>query len=152
MKQTIKDKEARTLVLGCGNSALSEQMHKSLGLKKDIVSIDFEEAVIKRMKNKGVAGVEYLVMDATAMSFDSGSFDYAIDKGTLDALCSDKSPETASRVIAYFNEIVRVLSPKGGVYIGVSLLQDFVLDSLVSFFQMGMGNTHSETNTFDFRI
>lgn len=127
-------------------------MHKSLGLKKDIVSIDFEEAVIKRMKNKGVAGVEYLVMDATAMSFDSGSFDYAIDKGTLDALCSDKSPETASRVIAYFNEIVRVLSPKGGVYIGVSLLQDFVLDSLVSFFQMGMGNTHSETNTFDFRI
>ena len=127
-------------------------MHKSLGLKKDIVSIDFEEAVIKRMKNKGVAGVEYLVMDATAMSFDSGSFDYAIDKGTLDALCSDKSPETASRVIAYFNEIVRVLSTKGGVYIGVSLLQDFVLDSLVSFFQMGMGNTHSETNTFDFRI
>jgi len=116
------------------------------------VSIDFEEAVIKRMKNKGVAGVEYLVMDATAMSFDSGSFDYAIDKGTLDALCSDKSPETASRVVAYFNEIVRVLSAKGGVYIGVSLLQDFVLDSLVSFFQGGMGNTHSETNTFDFRI
>ena len=74
-------------------TALSEQMQKSLGLKKDIVSIDFEEAVIKRMKNKGVAGVEYLVMDATAMSFDSGSFDYAIDKSTLDALCSDKSHE-----------------------------------------------------------
>ena len=43
------------------------------------MSIDFEEAVIKRMKNKGVPGVEYLVMDATTMSFDSGSFDYAID-------------------------------------------------------------------------
>jgi hypothetical protein len=34
----------------------------------------------------------------------------------------------------------------------VSLLQDFVLDALVSFFQKGMGNTFSETNTFDFRI
>jgi ubiquinone/menaquinone biosynthesis C-methylase UbiE len=113
---------------------LSEQMHKGLALKKDIVSIDFEEAVIKKMNNRGVAGVEYHVMDATAMSFETGSFDFAVDKGTLDALCADKSPETASRVVAYFNEVIRVLSPKGGVYICVSLLQDFVLDALVSYF------------------
>ena len=140
------------MVLGCGNSTLSEQMHKGLGLKKDVVSIDFEEAVIKKMKNRGTPGVEYMVMDATAMSFDSGSFEYAVDKGTLDALCADKTPETAAKVAAYFNEVVRVLSIKGGVYVCVSLLQDFVLDALVSFFQKGMGNSHAETNTFDFRI
>jgi ubiquinone/menaquinone biosynthesis C-methylase UbiE len=127
-------------------------LHKALALKKPVVSIDFEEQVIKRMKNRGVASTEYLVMDATAMTFDSGSFQYAVDKGTLDAICADKTPETAARVVAYFNEVVRVLSTKGGTYIGVSLLQDFVLDALVSFFQKGMGNTHAETNTFDFRI
>ena len=152
LKQTIKDKESQVLVLGCGNSLLSEQLHKALALKKPVVSIDFEEQVIKRMKNRGVASTEYLVMDATAMTFDSGSFQYAVDKGTLDAICADKTPETAARVVAYFNEVVRVLSTKGGTYIGVSLLQDFVLDALVSFFQKGMGNTHAETNTFDFRI
>jgi len=139
-------------VLGCGNSMLSEQMHKGLALKKDVVSIDFEEAVIKRMKNREAQGVEYLVMDATAMSFDSGSFDYAIDKGTLDALCADRSPETVARVVAYFNDVVRVLSTKGGVYVCISLLQDFVLDALVSFFNKGISNNHAETNTFDFRI
>jgi ubiquinone/menaquinone biosynthesis C-methylase UbiE len=127
-------------------------MHKGLALKKDVVSIDFEEAVIKRMKNREAQGVEYLVMDATAMSFDSGSFDYAIDKGTLDALCADRSPETVARVVAYFNDVVRVLSTKGGVYVCISLLQDFVLDALVSFFNKGISNNHAETNTFDFRI
>jgi hypothetical protein len=61
-------------------------------------------------------------MDATAMTFESGSFNYAVDKGTLDAICADKSPETAGRVVAYFNEVVRVLSTKGGTYICISLL------------------------------
>jgi len=119
-------------------------MHKGLALKNTVVSIDFEEQVIKRMKNRGVSSVDYQVMDATAMSFETGSFDYSVDKGTLDALCADKSPETAARVVAYLNEVVRTLSTKGGVYICVSLLQDFVLDALISFFQKGMGNNHSD--------
>jgi ubiquinone/menaquinone biosynthesis C-methylase UbiE len=120
--------------------------------KGTIVSIDFEDQVIKRMNNRGVEGLEYLVMDATKMSFDNGSFKYVVDKGTLDALCADKSPETTQKVIAYFNEIVRVLNPKGGLYICVSLLQDFILDALISFFNKGFGNEHSKENTFDFRI
>jgi hypothetical protein len=78
-------------------------MHKGLGLKKDVVSIDFEEAVIKKMKNRGTPGVDYQLMDATAMTFDDGSYEFAVDKGTLDALCADKTPETANKVTAYFN-------------------------------------------------
>lgn len=120
--------------------------------KGTIVSIDFEDQVVKRMNNRNVEGLEYLVMDATKMSFDNGSFKYVVDKGTLDALCADRSPESTQKVIAYFNEIVRVLNPKGGLYICVSLLQDFILDALISFFNKGWGNDHSTNNTFDFRI
>lgn len=144
LKLSVKDnKEARVLVTGCGNSLLSEQMHKGLGLKKNVTSVDFEEAVIKRMANKGVAGVDYQVMDVTAMTFEDSSYDFVVDKGTLDALCADKSPETTQKVIAYLNEVVRVLNAKGGTFVCVSLLQDFVLDALVSYFQKGFGNNHS---------
>ncbi len=153
LKQSIKDKESNVLVVGCGNSLLSEKMHKGLQLAKDkLVSIDFEEKVIKHMKNRAVEGIDYQVMDALHMTFENGTYNYAVDKGTLDALCADRSPESTSKVIQYFNEIVRVLKPNGGVYICISLLQDFVLDALVSFFNKGFGNNHSADNTFDFRI
>ena len=120
--------------------------------KNKIASIDFEENVIKKMKHRGVDTVDYQVMDALQMTFDAESFDYAIDKGTLDALCADRSPETATKVVEYLNEVMRVLSTKGGTYICVSLLQDFVLDALVSFFSKGIGNWHHDDNIFEFRI
>ena len=140
------------LVLGCGNSLLSEKIHKTLKFEKPVVSIDFEENVVKKMSNRGVAGIEYMHMDVTKMTFEDASFDYALDKGTLDALCSDRSPETASRVVEYLNEVVRVLSVKGGTYIVVSLLQDFVLDALVHFFSTGLGNAHHDGNIFEVKI
>lgn len=92
------------------------------------------------MKNRGYEGVDYQVMDVTKMTFENSSYDYVIDKGTLDALCADRTPETASRVVDYLNQVVRVLNTKGGTYICVSLLQDFVLDALVTFFSKGVGN------------
>ena len=68
-------------------------------MKNKVVSIDFEEKVIKHMKNRGVDAIDYQVMDALSMTFENGSYNYAVDKGTLDALCADRSPETASKVI-----------------------------------------------------
>jgi hypothetical protein len=127
-------------------------MHKKLKLTNKVQSIDFEEAIVKKMNNRGYAGVEYHVMDALKMTYEAASFDYVIDKGTLDAICSDNSDETVIKVVAYFNEIVRVLNTKGGTYVCVSLLQDFVLDALVTFFAKGVGNEHAETNIFEFRI
>ena len=138
------------MVLGCGNSLLSEKMHLKMGINS-ITSIDFEEAVIKKMVHREKP-IDYQVMDMLNMTFEDGSYDYAIDKGTLDAICADKSPETALKVIKYFNEIVRVLNPKGGTYICVSLLQDFILDALLSFFCKGIGNKHFSDNITDFRI
>lgn len=128
------------MVLGCGNSLLSEKLQKNLKFTNGVTSIDFEENVIKKMKNRDAQKVDYIVMDALNMTFEPSSFDYAIDKGTLDALCSDKAPETATRVVQYLNQVVRVLNTKGGTFICVSLLQDFVLDALVNFFSKGLGN------------
>lgn len=147
---TLKDKESSVLMLGCGNSLLSEKMHLKMGLTK-ITSIDFEESVIKKMQHREKP-IDYQVMDMLNMTFEDGSYDYAIDKGTLDALCSDKSPETAAKVVQYFNEVVRVINAKGGTYICVSLLQDFILDALISFFCKGVGNKHFNENLIDFRI
>jgi ubiquinone/menaquinone biosynthesis C-methylase UbiE len=154
LKQTIKGnkEQMKVLTLGCGNSLLSEKLWKGLELAQPVTAIDFEESVIKKMKNRGPRGVEYEVMDATDMTFDACEFDYAIDKGTLDALCADRSPETAEKVVKYLNEVCRVLYSKGGTYVCVSLLQDFVLDALVSFFNKGLGNEAAGENIFDFRI
>ena len=140
------------MTLGCGNSLLSEKMWRGLELAQPITAIDFEEGVIKKMKNRGPKGVDYLVMDVTNMTFDACEFDFAVDKGTLDALCADRSPESAAKVTAYLNEVCRVIYSKGGMFVCVSLLQDFVLDALISFFNKGIGNEHAHENIFDFRI
>lgn len=108
--------------MGCGNSLLSEKLQKTLKFTHGVKSIDFEENVIKKMNNRAVENVDYQVMDATSMTFEDASFDYAIDKGTLDALCADRTPETATKVVNYLNEVVRVLNTKGGTFICVSLL------------------------------
>lgn len=56
-------------------------------------------------------------MDARAMEFEDGSFDAAIDKGTLDAvLCGESSATNAQKMIS---EVHRVLGPNG-IYIVVS--------------------------------
>jgi ubiquinone/menaquinone biosynthesis C-methylase UbiE len=111
-------------VVGCGNSLLSEKLFKGLKLEKDtLLSIDFEDKVIKHMQNRGIEGIKYEKMDALNMTgLEDSSQNFVLDKGTLDALCADRSPETASKVIQYFNEIVRVLKSSGGVYICISLL------------------------------
>ena len=62
------------------------------------------------------------------------SFDYAIDKGTLDAIAVDIREETLEKCHAYFNEIIRILNNKNGVFMIVSLLQPHVLKIILDFF------------------
>ncbi len=61
---------------------------------KNITSIDYEEKVIKKMQNRGVP-IDYKTMDMMNMEGIVGqSTDFILDKGSLDALCCDRQPET----------------------------------------------------------
>lgn len=79
-------KRDRILMLGCGNSTLSEDMYND-GYR-NIINIDFSPVVIENMKRKckDLVEMEWMVMDITSMTFAASSFDVVIEKATLDAL------------------------------------------------------------------
>ncbi|CAL5094756.1 unnamed protein product [Urochloa decumbens] len=103
---------SRVLMLGCGNSLLSEDMTKD-GYE-DIVNIDISSVVIEQMreKHKEIPQLTYMQMDVRDMSFfGDESFDCVLDKGTLDAMmCADDAPDGASKMLA---EVARLLRPHG---------------------------------------
>ena len=73
-------------------------------------------------KPKGLP-LKYEVGDVTNLkNYKDEEFQYAIDKGTLDAICVDNEEATVNMCNAYFNEITRVLNNKSGVFMFVSLL------------------------------
>ena len=76
----------RILILGCGNSSLSEDMYRD-GYR-NIVNIDFSAVVIENMKRKckDLTEMQWMVMDMTNMTFPEGAFEVIIEKATLDAL------------------------------------------------------------------
>ena len=67
------------------------------------------------------------------MEFEDGSYSVAIDKGTLDALMVDDSPDVVETVEKMFSEIGRVLK-QGGRYVCISLLQEHILNEVMKFF------------------
>ena len=80
--------------------------------------------------------LSFKVGDVTNLSDlypDGDLFQFAVDKGTLDAIAVDDKPETIEKCQAYFNEVVRVLDDKG-VFMFVSLLQPHVLKIVLDFF------------------
>ena len=109
-----KYQNPKILILGCGNSKLSENLYKE-GYK-NIINIDFSKVCINQMQvaYSNYETMKYLVMDACDMNFDNGNFDIVIDKGTLDSiLCSDESSHNANRCVA---EINRILQPNGSLF------------------------------------
>jgi ubiquinone/menaquinone biosynthesis C-methylase UbiE len=122
LKPIIKDlgirKDAFILNIGCGNSEFSEKMYND-GFKS-IYNIDICENVINYMKerNKDKKGLSYQVMDVRDMKgFKDDTFDFIIDKSTLDALlCGEKS---FVDVVYMTKEISRILK-EGGIYFIIS--------------------------------
>ena len=106
------------LVIGCGTSTMSVEMHES-GRFPHIVNIDVSTVAIEKMRAQtaGVAGLEWTVMSCTKMDFPDATFDMVFDKGTIDAVvCQTKGNECASQTLA---EVHRVLKP-GGRFILIS--------------------------------
>ncbi|XP_063922561.1 eEF1A lysine and N-terminal methyltransferase homolog [Zophobas morio] len=122
------------LVTGCGNSTLGRDLY-DIGYHK-ITNIDISQVVIRQMLSqteKERPNLKYLQMDALDMSFNDESFTVVVDKGTLDALMPDSTPETLTKIETYFTEVQRVLK-LAGRYICVTLLQEHILQALLDYF------------------
>jgi len=131
----------RSLVVGCGNSTMSEDMWTD-GMKR-VFNVDFSEEVVKEMetraKEKCMDGLEYLVMNMLDLETSwTETFDAVFDKGALDALMANDSVESHTKGSRMLQEIDRVLKP-GGTYFCVSLAQGFVLRLLLETFRPDEG-------------
>ncbi|NWV00228.1 MET13 protein, partial [Upupa epops] len=125
----------KVLVVGCGNSELSEQMY-DVGMCEDIVNIDVSDAVIHQMRERSGnkrPKMSYVLMDMLQMDFPDAHFQVVLDKGTLDAILTDEEEATLAKVDKMFAEISRVLQV-GGRYLCVSLAQAHVLKKAVEYF------------------
>jgi ubiquinone/menaquinone biosynthesis C-methylase UbiE len=113
----LTEKDGKILMLGCGNSKLSEEMY--LDGYKNICNIDRCGIVISQMFNRNIEKPEmsWEVMDCTKLTYESNTFDYLIDKCTLDTLLCSKNPFMMAAWTV--NEVQRVLKP-GGYFLCIS--------------------------------
>eukprot|EP01098_Paradermamoeba_levis_P003739 TRINITY_DN1666_c0_g1_i1.p1 TRINITY_DN1666_c0_g1~~TRINITY_DN1666_c0_g1_i1.p1 ORF type:complete len:175 (+),score=45.89 TRINITY_DN1666_c0_g1_i1:224-748(+) len=113
---------------GCGNSTLSEEMYKDGFLH--ITNIDFSEIVIETMKErcKDMPEMKWEVMDIFSLGYADKSFDVVLDKGTLDAIMSERGDkwevdeELDKQITQICCEYSRVLK-EGGVFVYVTFGQ-----------------------------
>jgi SAM-dependent methyltransferase len=120
----------RILVLGCGNSTLSESLYDE-GYTQ-ITNVDYSQTVIDLMRRRNACDrplMQWLRADFRHMSeVQSGGFDLVIDKGSLDAVFCDGGSlwKPSDRVIKdasmCVDEVLRVLVP-GAVFLGISFAQ-----------------------------
>ena len=107
----------KMLILGCGNSRLSEEMYNDG--HKHITNVDFSDVCINQMQERysDYEGMRYLCMNVCNLEFENGSFDVIIDKGTLDSvLCGESATEGIHKAL---KEVTRVLK-SDGVFVCVS--------------------------------
>ena len=112
-------KSSKALVIGCGNSRLTEDMYQKGW--KDLTSIDYSPAVIRQQTKRSIEKrlkCRWMVMDVRRLRFPSCSFGAVIDKGTADnLLCYEHAERNLGRML---REIYRCLEP-GGMYLIFSL-------------------------------
>ncbi|XP_028301270.1 eEF1A lysine and N-terminal methyltransferase isoform X2 [Gouania willdenowi] len=121
----------KVLVVGCGNSELSEQLY-DVGYKH-LTNIDISETVVNHMNQRNAVrrpGLTFQQVDATQTLFEDGSYQATLDKGTLDAMASEEEGALARKMLT---EVCRVLSV-GGRYVCVTLAQESVIKLAVEHF------------------
>jgi ubiquinone/menaquinone biosynthesis C-methylase UbiE len=99
------DRDARILVVGCGNSDLPPRMERD-GFTKQ-VCVDNSDVVIAQMKER-FPSIEWQVMDAMDMSFENASFDVILDKGCIDGImCTADSGHNCQRLVHEYHRVLR---------------------------------------------
>ena len=76
-----------------------------LNHRRTITNVDISETVIRQMNEQYSEThplMKFVAMDLLKMDFADGSFSCFLDKGTLDALMSDASPDSKERAIKMF--------------------------------------------------
>ncbi|KAF5362401.1 hypothetical protein D9756_002231 [Leucocoprinus leucothites] len=82
LHELIPEEQSRILMLGCGNSKLSEDMWED-GYR-NIVNTDYSGVLVEKMKQRHGQvrpEMEWHEMDVRDLKFGDGTFDVAIDKG-----------------------------------------------------------------------
>ncbi|EKM50634.1 uncharacterized protein PHACADRAFT_200577 [Phanerochaete carnosa HHB-10118-sp] len=141
IEELIPDKTSRILMLGCGNSTLSEDMYDD-GYKTivnvDVISVSpsppgsqsshhpqYSGILIEKMRHRYEQArpeMTWHEMDVRDLEFDSESVDVAIDKGTMDAMMTAKADvwdppkEVIENCTREVDEVLRVLRP-GGIFL-----------------------------------
>ncbi|KAM6963220.1 eEF1A lysine and N-terminal methyltransferase [Aplochiton taeniatus] len=144
----------KVLVVGCGNSELSEQLY-DVGYKH-LTNIDISETVVNNMNQRNAERrpeLTFQQMDATQTPYEDGSYQATLDKGTLDAMASEEGGALARGMLT---EVGRVLAI-GGRYVCVTLAQESVIRLAVEHFvQLGwavrlhcLGDPESEDSSSD---
>uniref|UniRef100_A0A3Q3VPQ6 eEF1A lysine and N-terminal methyltransferase n=1 Tax=Mola mola TaxID=94237 RepID=A0A3Q3VPQ6_MOLML len=113
----------KVLVVGCGNSELSEQLY-DVGYKH-LTNIDISETVVAHMNQRNAErrpGLTFQQVDATQTPYEDASYQAALDKGTLDAVASEEEGALARRMLT---EVGRVLSVGGPVLSLQTLVSSF---------------------------
>lgn len=107
------DQSSCILVVGCGNSKMSEEMY--FDKYEKIVNIDISDVVVDKMNSLNKCKnmkckFFYLdtVMDATRMEFEANTFDLTIDKGTLDAISCAKEDNESYRLVGEMHRVTKV--------------------------------------------
>ncbi|KAF3699290.1 Endothelin-converting enzyme 2 [Channa argus] len=130
-------KEESILILGCGNSSMSNDMYTA-GYHS-ITNIDYSTVCINKMRARysDCPGMTWHQMDVRKLSFPDASFDVILEKATLDAIMVEEktpwevSPQTACFIHQALTQISRCLKP-GGRFVSVTFAQPFFRKRLYS--------------------
>lgn len=126
----VPDRAARLLLVGCGTSTLAADLVDD-GYR-NVVSTDYSEVVVQRMRAKYAAshpGIVWQVQDMTALTAPDASYDVVFDKAAMDAVLAHGAdvwdPPAALLDVAatIMREAARVLVRGTGVYLQLSFAQ-----------------------------
>lgn len=111
------ESNSTVLEVGCGDRPLINGFLRLGPSPENLFGIDYAPSVIDLLKNQQKlsqfpAGINLEAMDGCNMRFESDSFDFICEKGTMDAILSDKNPTRGVKnSLKLISEIVRLMKP-----------------------------------------